>query len=156
MMAFNLQYKLNWEHGLKCIGADKEVDMTIFQDEGQLYEVFGGLWNEMLADEKFSKKLMKNKLTMKFITKDPDGCMWIAHDKVLTGDEADQAALITMELPADMAHEFWLDKLNLGSALKSPDVKIKGPLPKLMAMLPLLKRVYKTYPEHCKKHGLPG
>ena len=37
-----------------------------------------------------------------------------------------------------------------------PDVKVTGPLPKLMAMFPLLKTVYKTYPEHCRKHGLPS
>ena len=82
--------------------------------------------------------------------------MWIAHDRVLSGSEADQDAVITMELPADMAHEFWLDKLNLGKALSSNEVKVKGPLPKLMGLLPMLKFVYKKYPEHCTKHGLPA
>ena len=47
-----------------------------------------------------------------------------------------------------------IDKFVL-DALKSPEVKVKGPLPKLMAMLPLLKSVYKKYPEYCKKYGLP-
>jgi hypothetical protein len=32
---------------------------------------------------------------------------------------------------------------------------VKGPIPKVMGMLPMLKFVYKKYPEHCKKHGLP-
>ncbi len=129
--------------------------MPIFQDEGQVYEVFGGLWKELLAEEKFSARLKKSKLTLKFIIKEPDACMWVAHDRVLTGEEANLDALITMQLPADMAHNFWLDKLNLGSALMSPGVKVKGPSPKLMAMLPLLKSVYKKYPEYCKKYGLP-
>ena len=129
--------------------------MPVFRDEEQIYEVFGGLWSEVLAESKLSEKLRKTKLTMKFILKDPEGCMWIAHDRVLTGSEADQDASITMELPTDMAHEFWLDKLNLGSALSSNEVKVRGPLPKLMGLLPMLKFVYKKYPEHCKKHGLP-
>ena len=129
--------------------------MPIFENEGQLYEVFGGLWKELLAEDKFNARLKKSRLTLKFITKEPDGCMWVSHDRVLTGDEANLDALITLQLPSDMAHEFWLDKLNLGTALKSPEVKVKGPLPKLMAMLPLLKSVYKKYPEHCQKHGLP-
>ena len=129
--------------------------MPIFQNEDHLYEVFGGLWKELLAEEKFNARLKKSKLTLKVSTKEPVGCMWVAHDKVLTGDEANLNALITLELPADMAHSFWLDKLNLGDALKSPEVKVKGPLPKLMAMLPLLKSVYKKYPEYCKKYGLP-
>ena len=129
--------------------------MPVFKDDEQTYEVFGGLWKEVLAESKLSEKLRKMKLTMKFITKKPDGCMWICHDQVLTGPEADRDAVITMELPADMAHEFWLDKLNLGSALSSNEVKVRGPLPKLMGLLPMLKFVYKKYPEHCKKHGLP-
>ena len=129
--------------------------MPVFRDAEQTYEVFGGLWQEVLAESKLSEKLRKMKLTMKFITRNPDGCMWIAHDRVLTGPEADQDAIITMELPANMAHEFWLDKLNLGQALSSNEVKVKGPLPKLMGLLPMLKFVYKKYPEHCKKHGLP-
>jgi hypothetical protein len=133
----------------------KEVEMPIFQDESQLYEVFGGLWKELLSDEKFSARLKKNKLRLKFITTDPDSVMWIAHDRVLTGEEANLDALITMELPADLAHQFWLDKLNLGSALKSPEVRVKGPLPKVMSLFPLLKSVYKVYPEQCRKHGLP-
>ena len=129
--------------------------MPVFRDAEQTYEVFGGLWQEVLAESKLSEKLRKMKLTMKFITRNPDGCMWIAHDRVLTGPEADQDAIITMELPANMAHEFWLDKLNLGQALSSNEVKVRGPLPKLMGLLPMLKFVYKKYPEHCKKHGLP-
>jgi hypothetical protein len=129
--------------------------MPVFKDEEQTYEVFGGLWREVLAESKLSEKIRKKKLTMKFITKNPDGCMWICHDRVLTGPEADQAAVITMELPADMAHQFWLDKLNLGTALSSNEVKVRGPLPKLMGLLPMLKFVYKKYPEHCEKHGLP-
>jgi len=119
--------------------------MPVFKDEEQTYEVFGGLWREVLAESKLSEKIRKMKLTMKFITKNP----------VLTGPEADQAAVITMELPADMAHQFWLDKLNLGTALSSNEVKVRGPLPKLMGLLPMLKFVYKKYPEHCEKHGLP-
>ena len=130
--------------------------MPIFQDEGQLYEVFGGLWMELLTEEKFRNRLKKNKLTLKFITTGPAGRMWVSHEKVLTGEDAvNMAALITMELPADMAHSFWLDKLNLGSALKSPEVKVKGPLPKMMALFPLLKSLFKKYPEHCRKFGLP-
>jgi hypothetical protein len=129
--------------------------MPVFRDEEHTYEVFGGLWREVLAESKLSEKLRRTKLTMKFTTKDLDGCMWIAHNTVLTGSEADQDAIITMELPADMAHEFWLDKLNVGSALTSNGVKVRGPLPKLMGLLPMLKFVYKKYPGHGKKHGLP-
>jgi hypothetical protein len=129
--------------------------MPVFRDAEQTYEVFGGLWREVLSESKLSEKLRKMKLTMKFITKNPDGCMWICHDTVLTGPEAEQDAVITMQLPADMAHEFWLDNLELGKALTSNEVKARGPLPKLMGLLPMLKFVYKKYPEHCEKHGLP-
>ena len=39
-------------------------------------------------------------------------------------------------------------------ALAKGLVKTKGPLPKVLKLLPLLKPAYEMYPEHAKAHGL--
>ena len=78
----------------------------------------------------------------------------MAHDKVLTGDAANRDAVITMELSGDTVHAFWLKKLKLPVALATRKIKSKGPIPKVLKILPFLKPVFELYPQYCQKHGL--
>jgi hypothetical protein len=129
--------------------------MPIFKDDIQFYNVFGALMEEVILGPKVKRKLEKTKLTLKFITSDPDTRVWINHDQVVTGDEADKDAAITLSFPADLAHKFYLKQLSVGEVLKFKEVKMKGMLPKLMSLLPLLTLVFDKYPEQCQKHGIP-
>lgn len=78
----------------------------------------------------------------------------MAHDKVITGDEANQQAVITMELSGETVHKFWLKKVNLPVALATRKIKSKGPIPEVLKILPYLKPVYELYPSYCEKYGL--
>ncbi len=129
--------------------------MPVFKDDSQFYDVLGELMKEVILDPKIKRKLEKTKLTMKFITSDPDTRVWINHDQVVTGDDADKDAAITLSFPADLAHQFYLKQLSVGDVLKFKEVKMKGMLPKLMSLLPLLNFVFDKYPEQCEKHGVP-
>lgn len=100
-------------------------------------------------------KIKGVQITFKFIISDPNGYLWVSHDKVLTGDEANQDAVITMELSGDTTHKFWLKQISLPVALATRKIKSKGPIPKVLKILPFLKPVYQNYPEYCEKYGLP-
>lgn len=130
--------------------------MGVYKDADQVIEVFGGLLEELLQGEKIKRKLMKNKLTMKFISTDPDVVVWASHDQLLFGEEAAaKEAKLVMEYPTDLAHQFYLKKISIGDLAGLKEVKIKGPLPKLMALVPLLNSLFEKYPERCKEHGIP-
>jgi hypothetical protein len=130
--------------------------MGVYKDADQVIEVFGGLLEELLQGEKIKRKLMKNNLIMKFIMSDPEVVIWASHDQLLFGEEAaGKDANLIMEYPTDLAHRFYLKKISIGSLAGLKEVKIKGPLPKLMALVPLLNLLFEKYPDKCKEHGIP-
>jgi len=129
--------------------------MPVFKDTDQMYEMLSSLWTHIISETELGPKLKDYDVTFKFVLSDPDGYLWISHDKVLTGEEAKQNAVITMELSGDTTHKFWLKQISLPVALATRKIKSKGPIPKVLKMLPFLKPVYEKYPEYCQKYGLP-
>lgn len=128
--------------------------MAAFNETELMYEVLGDLWNYVIRETEFGPKLKEYGITYKFVISDPTGYVFVSHDKVITGNEANQDAVITMELSADTVHDFWLKKVNLPVALATRKIKSKGPIPKVLKILPYLKPVYELYPKYCEKHGI--
>jgi hypothetical protein len=58
-----------------------------------------------------------------------------------------------MRMHADTAHRFWMQKLNLMVAITKGDITVKGPIPKVMKLLPLIKPSYPLYRETLKELG---
>lgn len=129
--------------------------MPVFKDTEQMYEMLGSLWTHIITETEVGPKLKEYGVTYKFVINNPNGYLWVSHEKVLTGDEANQDAVITMELSGDTVHDFWLKKIKLPVALATKRIKSKGPIPKVLKMLPFLKSVHEKYPEYCEKYGLP-
>jgi hypothetical protein len=129
--------------------------MPVFKNTDQMYEMLGSLWRHIISETSFGPKLREYEITFKFILTEPNGYLWVSHDKVLTGDDANQDAVITMELSGDTTHKFWLKQISLPVALATRKIKSKGPIPKVLKILPFLKPVYQMYPEYCEKYGLP-
>ena len=128
--------------------------MSVFKDVDHMYEVLEDVWNHAIKETEFGTKLKEYEVSYKFIIKEPNGYLFVDHDKVVSGDEANRDAVITMELSSDTVHKFWLKKIKLPVALATRKIKTKGPIPKVLKMLPFLKPVYELYPQYCEKHGL--
>jgi len=58
-----------------------------------------------------------------------------------------------MSMEAFTAHLFWMQKLNLMSAITRGLIKAKGPIPKAMKLLPVLKPFYANYRETLAELG---
>jgi len=129
--------------------------MTVFKDTQHIYEVLSDLWNYVIRETEFGPKLKEYEITYKFVLKEPSGYLFVDHDKVLTGDAANQDAVITMELSGDTIHKFWRKQIALPVALATRQIKSKGPIPKVLKILPYLKPVYELYPQYCEKYGVP-
>ncbi|MGD0276234.1 MAG: hypothetical protein ABSB79_09295 [Syntrophales bacterium] len=129
--------------------------MAVFKNTEEMYKMLGDLWNHIIFEVKLGEKLKEFDVTIKFVIKDPTGFIWISHDKVILGDEANKDATITMELSGDTVHKYWLKQISLPVALATRAIKSKGPIPKVLKMLPYLKPVFEAYPTFCKKHGIP-
>lgn len=128
--------------------------MTVFKDTKFMYEVLGELFETLMKDEAMYQKYIDSEITIKFIIHNPEGFIWLTKEgKVICG-EADYKPTIQMTLDGDTCHKFWLQQVKLPVALAKGLIKAKGPMPKILKLLPVLKPAYAAYPDIAKKHGL--
>ena len=130
--------------------------MPVFQDSSQMEEMFGEIWTKMVKETEFGQKLKENGITIYFVVDNPDVVMFVDENGPLFGDEAKaKTPVVTMKMAADNVHKFWLKKLNIPKALALRHIKAKGPVGKVLQIIPLLKPGQAMYPEYCQKYNLP-
>lgn len=130
--------------------------MPLFKDTALAQELFGDLWAKMIAETEFGKELKRADITILFEVHDPDLSMYVDENGPLFGEEAQKKTpVVTMKMSLDTAHWFWLKKVNIPKALALRHIKAKGPVGKVLKILPLLKQGQEMYPDYCKKYGLP-
>ena len=130
--------------------------MSIFNSTEKMYDVLGKLFNKLLNDEEVGPKFLESEIVIKFILNEPSGTIVLSHldgGVVITGDSSSDAT-IEMTLSGDTAHKFWLKEIKMPIALAKGLIKAKGPLPKVLKLLPLLKPAFDAYPEIAKENGI--
>lgn len=137
--------------------------MPIFRDSNQFYENVGELMDRAKMDPKVGPKIAKSKIVIQFRYTEPDAMTTVnAKDKptqenayvdVIQGD-CDLNADVSMSMKADVAHQFWLGKINLVSALAKGEIKATGPIPKILKLLPAIKPLYDEYPKILRENGM--
>lgn len=126
----------------------------IFATTEKMYEVLGELFNTLLHDPTVGPKYQKADIVIKFNIHEPDGFIWLTNDGQVIYGDADYKPTIEMSLSGDSCHQFWLQEIKLPTALAKGLIKAKGPMPKVLNLLPMLKPAYEAYPEIAKKHGI--
>ena len=58
-----------------------------------------------------------------------------------------------MSMEADTAHRFWLGKVNVTVALARGQMKAKGPVAKILKLVPLVKPVFPRYRQQLADAG---
>ncbi|MGO9145988.1 MAG: hypothetical protein ACLQDF_06430 [Desulfomonilia bacterium] len=119
-------------------------------------ELFGELWTRMIKDFGFGKSLKESGISIYFVVTDPDMVMFVDENGPIFGAEAEKKMpVVTMKMKGDIVHKFWLKDLNVPMALALRQVVAKGPVNKVLQLLPLMKPGMEIYPEYCKKFKLP-
>ncbi|HDP80984.1 MAG TPA: hypothetical protein ENN21_09105 [Spirochaetes bacterium] len=130
--------------------------MAVFENTSKMYEVLGTLFETLLKDPTAGPKFIESNIIIKFDINEPAGQIWLSNEdggRVICGS-ADLKPTIQMTLSGDSCHRFWLQDLSMPVALAKGLIKAKGPMPKVLKLLPLLKPAYAAYPDIAKKHGL--
>ena len=60
---------------------------------------------------------------------------------------------VIMTMEADTAHKFWLGKVNVTVALARGQMKAKGPVAKILKLVPLTKPVFPRYRQMLEDAG---
>lgn len=129
--------------------------MAIFGTAQQLYDHFLPYMEQLVKDPAVGPKFVGANTSFRVNYSDPDAVMLLdatqepAVNKV--GDEARAAsAEVDLFMSADDSHKFWMGDLNLPLALARKKVAIKGPVTKLLGMLPAITPAFGKYREYIK------
>lgn len=145
--------------GTLCIGSTTEArrgEMAVFQDVEIVRKLFVDLWTYLIDKTDFGPQMREAGLSVLYVTKDPEVYMYVDGHGVLFGEEARaKEVVLTMAMSGDTVHKFWLKELNVPKALALRQIKAKGPVPKMLKLLPLLKPGHALYREYCAKYDIP-
>jgi hypothetical protein len=132
--------------------------MATFQDAQEVYDVLGAFLDEITKAPDLRPKFVSANTSFMVNQTDPDSQILVDcttdPPRVVSGPSGETAE-IQMFMTADDAHKFWQGKLNATIALAKKQIRVKGPLSKLMKLLPAIQPAfprYKTYLEE-KGHG---
>jgi putative sterol carrier protein len=123
--------------------------MAVFKDESEVYNYIGGIFEEALADPEVGQKFAASGVILMVKYSDPDSTLTVDMPgrKVFYGEDARNGPkpVIEMSMKADTAHRFWLGNVNITAAMAKGQVKAKGPIPKILKLVPLTKILFPRY-----------
>jgi putative sterol carrier protein len=67
--------------------------------------------------------------------------------------ETDMDPEVVMSMEADTAHRFWLGSVNVTVALARGQMKAKGPVAKILKLVPLTKPIFPRYRKLLEEAG---
>lgn len=138
--------------------------MPYFSDSKECDEMLGGFFRKMSkgvaeGDQELmeiQRKLAEIGLIVKFVWRDPVLTVTLDFTKnpftVHINDDT-ITPTATFTLTADVAHKFWHGQVNLAKALTTKTIVARGPIPKILKLLPAIKPLYTRYPLHLKEEG---
>ena len=131
--------------------------MTYFKDGGEVYRYIGGLLTDLIGDYELGDKLKRADTTVEFRYHDPEAVITI---RLVEGEEvqvdlgdSELEPEIVMTADADVAHMFWLGRVNVTVALARGQMKATGPVAKILKLVPLIKPVFPRYRELLEREG---
>jgi len=130
--------------------------MGIFESSQKFEEILGGFFRHVSDTPSVANKLLASKLIIRFTYTDPDVVIVVdcSGDKVgVRPGDTDTKAEVNMSMSADIAHKFWFGKVNLLAALTRRQMVAKGPIPKILKLLPAIKPAYTMYPKYLEDNG---
>ena len=132
--------------------------MALFENSEELKDVLYNFFLELAENTEITEKLIKEKTLIRFNYSEPDLAVTIdctqGEKPVVMADNTEVEPELELWMTADLAHKFWLGKVNLVAAMTLQQMKVKGPVTKLIMLLPAIAPAYKLYPDYLKRRDL--
>ena len=123
--------------------------MPYFKDADEVYAYIGRLFEELADDDELAPKFQKANTIVQYQYREPESQITV---KLVEGEDGQVDCGTTtlepevvMTMDADTAHRFWLGKVNVTVALARGQMKAKGPVAKILKLVPLVKPVFPRY-----------
>ena len=123
--------------------------MPVFKDDQEVYQYIGRLFQELTDDPELSPKFRRADTIVQYRYSNPDSQITVkmkeGEDGQVDFGETSLDPEIVMTMEADTAHKFWLGQVNVTMALAKGQMKAKGPVAKILKLVPLVKPVFPRY-----------
>ena len=131
--------------------------MATFQTADEVYEIFAKFLIQLTQEPDMRPKFVAADTSFLVSYVDPDSRILVDctcdPPRVVIDPPADADAEIKLGMSADDGHKFWLGKLNMTVALAKKQVKVSGPMAKMMKLLPALKPGFAKYRTYLEQNG---
>jgi putative sterol carrier protein len=132
-------------------------DLPYFKDADEVYATIGKLFQDLAEDEELGPKFRKANTIVRYEFRNPDSVLTVRLQEGQPGDvdfgDSDMEPDVTMSMEADTAHKFWLGQVNVTVALARGQIKAKGPVAKILKLVPLTKPVFPRYVAQLEAQG---
>ncbi|MFY9264816.1 MAG: SCP2 sterol-binding domain-containing protein [Solirubrobacterales bacterium] len=121
--------------------------MAYFSNADDLYKYVGGVFRAGAEHETVGPKLAAAGVTLQLHYTDPDSQLTVRFTEpmeVIEGD-TDESPDIHLYMRADDADKFWRGEYNLAVGLAKGQVRAKGPVNKILRLVPLTKPLFPIY-----------
>jgi hypothetical protein len=138
-------------------GEREEGEVAYFKDAQEVYDHIGKLLAGLVDDEELAPRFRRANTVVQWRYRDPDSQITarLMEDKDgqvdLGPTELEPEVVMTMD--ADTAHRFWLGQVNVTVALARGQMKAKGPVAKILKLVPLVKPVFPRYKAQLEADG---
>ena len=121
--------------------------MSFFNSPEEVDKYIGEMFRAAANHPEVGPKMKAAKLHMQVFYSDPDCELNVRFDEpmdVQLGPSAHKPD-ITLRMKADTADKFWRGNYNFAVGMAKGEVKSKGPVSKLLKMVPLTKPLFPVY-----------
>jgi putative sterol carrier protein len=131
--------------------------MATFQSSEEVYDVLGTFLDEITKAPDLKAKFVNANTSFLVTQTDPESRILVDctvdPPRVINDPGPDDDGEIHMFMSSDDAHKFWQGKLNATIALAKKQIKVQGPLSKLMKLLPAMQPAFGRYRTFLEERG---
>lgn len=131
--------------------------MAYFKDAQEVYDTIGKLFVDLAVDDELGPRFREANTIVQYDYREPESMITVRLQKGQPGDvdfgETEMEPEVVMSMEADTAHRFWLGRVNVTVALARGQIKAKGPVAKILKLVPLTKPVYPRYKAQLEAQG---
>lgn len=123
--------------------------MPYFNDAGEVYEHLGKLFQDVMADDDLASRFRQANTVVQYQFRNPDSGITVrmlqAEEPQVDLGPTELKPEVILAMEADTAHRFWLGKVNVTVALARGQISARGPVAKILKLVPLAKPVFPRY-----------
>jgi hypothetical protein len=123
--------------------------MAYFASDAEVYEHLGRLLRDVAADDELGRPFARANTIVQYQLRRPDAVMTVGagegDERTVDLGETSLRPEVVLRMDADVAHRFWLGNVNPAVALARGEMTARGPVAKVLELLPLGTAIFERY-----------